>query len=208
MIPPRWTVGIAVGRGVRGFPTTRHVPAISIARERLHTQAAAVARGEKIASGFGGDQGFSHGADGYPAYMTEAVLRLSLRCDRTAPRRTREALDLIDGITSIREDAKLVATELITDAIMRSEGTSNELIKVTATLRRDQLTISVHRPRDSDQAPQFRPNDLEQRRLGLLIVDRIARRWGTEHADGRVVWAELTAASEKLDPSPHSAPSS
>ncbi|MGB0096675.1 MAG: ATP-binding protein [Solirubrobacteraceae bacterium] len=140
--------------------------------------------------------------------MTEAVLRLSLRCDRTAPRRTREALDLIDGITSIREDAKLVATELITDAIMRSEGTSNELIKVTATLRRDQLTISVHRPRDSDQAPQFRPNELEQRRLGLLIVDRIARRWGTEHADGRVVWAELTAASEKLDPSPHSAPSS
>jgi hypothetical protein len=114
---------------------------------------------------------------------------------------------LIDGITSIGEDAKLVATELITDAIMRSEGTSNELIKVTATVYRDQLTISVHRPRDSDQAPQFRPND-QQRRLGLLIVDRIARRWGTELADGRVVWAELTAASEKLDPAPHSAPSS
>ena len=103
MIPPRWTVGIAVGPPRTRCPHDAARPGY-LDRSRAPPQAAAaVARGEKIASGFGGDQGFSHG---YPAYMTEAVLRLSLRCDRTAPRRTREALDLIDWITSIREDAK------------------------------------------------------------------------------------------------------
>jgi len=106
VIPPRWTVGIAVGPPRTRFPHDAARPGY-FDRSRAPPQAvAAVARGEKIASGFGGDQGFSHGADGYPAYMTEAVLRLSSRCDRTAPRRTRAALDLIDGITSIREDAK------------------------------------------------------------------------------------------------------
>lgn len=48
------------------------------------------------------------------------VVRLSLRCDVRAPRLASEAFDSAGGIVEVRDEARLVATELVSNAVRHS----------------------------------------------------------------------------------------
>jgi len=117
-------------------------------------------------------------------------LLLSLPCDRHAPGFVRSALDGIDGIASIRDDAKLIASELVTNAVLHSGCSERDTIDVRATASSDRLILSVHDPGPKPIGLNS-PAHGRLGGLGLRIVQQLATAWGAEHPDRVRVWAEL-----------------
>jgi serine/threonine-protein kinase RsbW len=120
-------------------------------------------------------------------------LRLALRCDATAPRRARAAVSQALGSGPERDDAVLVTSELVTNAVQFSGCTSAKEVGLHVARHDNALCIAVHDPAQTAQAPQQREHDPARvDGHGLRIVAQLALRWGVEtHADGRCVWVEL-----------------
>jgi anti-sigma regulatory factor (Ser/Thr protein kinase) len=87
----------------------------------------------------------------------------------------------------MREDCELLVSELVTNAVLHAH--SGALVSMEGD--RDHVKVSVQD--ESTDAPAIgdgRPSDIAGR--GLLLVQRIARRWGVESvAGGKSIWFEL-----------------
>lgn len=123
--------------------------------------------------------------------MSEPLLRCLLPCDASAPRTVRRALGALDVIGPVRDDALLVASELVTNAVLHSGCDPSEEVEFVAELLPGTLRIAVTDPGRSGRAPAPQPNYTGRGGFGLRAVAAIARRWGTERQTGRLVWAEL-----------------
>ena len=117
------------------------------------------------------------------------ILRLQVSCDNAAPGVVRKALEAVAPIDGVKDDARLLASELVTNAVVHSARGSNDMIEVFARLGRDRLTIAVHDPGFSNRTPRSPSPDDDG--MGLRIVQELAHRWGMERPDGLLVWAEL-----------------
>jgi serine/threonine-protein kinase RsbW len=122
-----------------------------------------------------------------------SAFRLSLPCDSRAPAVVRRELDKLETIDSVRGNANLVATEMVSNAVRHSGGTPDHQIEIQARLSSKLLEISVHDPGLSEYRPQIRTGRGESDigGLGLLLVERLSDRWGTARPDGHVVWAQF-----------------
>jgi anti-sigma regulatory factor (Ser/Thr protein kinase) len=128
-----------------------------------------------------------------PAALHEAF-ELVLPCNPHAPAKVRRELDRLEGIDSVRDEAQLVATEIVTNAVLHSGCTPEHEIKVCARVSTEELEVSVHDPAlagDSRQDDDPADADVRIGGLGLVIVDRLAHTWGMRRPDGLVVWARL-----------------
>ncbi len=99
------------------------------------------------------------------------------------------------------EDMRLVATELVGNAVRHSGGDSHHLLEVIVKRDERRLLISVHDPGLSGAEAETQDNSGESSRLepggwGLRIVARLSERWGAERPDGYRVWAELAIHPE------------
>jgi anti-sigma regulatory factor (Ser/Thr protein kinase) len=120
------------------------------------------------------------------------LLVLDVGCGREAPGLVRAAVSQIKELGAAREDAILVASELVTNAVVHSGGSPADTIQVRAVLIRGDVLISVHDRGLSSDAPHVRDADVSRAGgWGLGIVKRLARRWGFERDRGHRVWAEL-----------------
>jgi anti-sigma regulatory factor (Ser/Thr protein kinase) len=133
-----------------------------------------------------------------PPELPAEVLALDVRCNRQAPGVVRAALGQIAGLDVVLADASLVASELVTNAVVHSGGSEADLLHVTAVLRRDGLLISVHDPGlTSRNAQVLATEDLQPHGRGLQIVEQLASRWGSERHGGYRVWADLPVPSRR-----------
>jgi anti-sigma regulatory factor (Ser/Thr protein kinase) len=88
-------------------------------------------------------------------------------------------------------DAKLLTTEVVTNAIRHARGTQAVIVRV----RRNNLV----RVEVVDQGPMFDPQRQTSSTragtgLGLVLVDTVANAWGVEPDEaGKKVWFELAA---------------
>jgi anti-sigma regulatory factor (Ser/Thr protein kinase) len=127
-----------------------------------------------------------------PPSSERALLVLSVGCGCGAPAIVRAAFREIKELGAVRDDAVLVASELVTNAVVHSGGSPADTIQIRAVLVRGGVSISVHDPGLSGDAPHLRDTDVMQAGgRGLRIVERLARRWGCERDPGHRVWAEL-----------------
>jgi anti-sigma regulatory factor (Ser/Thr protein kinase) len=120
------------------------------------------------------------------------LVSLALPSNPTAPGRAREAVRGIPELNAIRDDAALVVSELVTDAVTHPGITDQNLITLSIFLEGDRVKIHVHDPARTDVTPRRR--DLRRREVGgpgLRLVPRIALRSGIKYRDGRIVWADL-----------------
>jgi anti-sigma regulatory factor (Ser/Thr protein kinase) len=124
------------------------------------------------------------------------LLRRRLRCNASAPHLAREALGALGVIEPVRDDVLLVASELVTNAVLHSGCTPGEELALVAKLIPGGLEIAVTDPGRSDTTPTPRPSYAGPGGVGLRIVEALARRWGTERRHGRRVWAELALQSQ------------
>jgi anti-sigma regulatory factor (Ser/Thr protein kinase) len=126
------------------------------------------------------------------------LLRLLMRCDSSAPRLARDALRTVAAIDLVRSDAILVASELVSNAVMHAGCEPGEEIELVVEMRSNAVRLAITDRGCSDTAPTVRgPEYRGPGGLGLRIVEALADCWGVERRNGTLVWAELT-----LDPPP------
>ena len=121
------------------------------------------------------------------------LMALDVVCANHAPALVRAALREIRELDAVRDDVLLIATELVTNAVLHSGGTAGDTIHVQAVLRAGNVFISVDDPGLSDDTPRMRDADVLLRTdgHGLRIVNQLARQWGVEPNGRHRVWAEL-----------------
>jgi anti-sigma regulatory factor (Ser/Thr protein kinase) len=123
------------------------------------------------------------------------LMALDFVCADRAPALVRAALSEIRALDVVRDDVLLVATELVTNAVVHSGGTARDTIHVQAVLRAGNVWLSVDDPGLSDDTPRMRDADgLRAGGHGLRIVNHLARKWGVEPNGGHRVWAELATS--------------
>lgn len=85
------------------------------------------------------------------------------------------------------EDAALVVTELVSNAVDHAEGS------VGLTVSRTDSGLRIEVADNSPTPPEQKPIQVDSARgRGLIIVAALSTSWGTEpRAGGKVVWAEL-----------------
>ena len=129
---------------------------------------------------------------GYPYEMPSMRLDafdLVLPCDASAPRKVRSELEKLEMVGRVRDDAKLVASELVSNVVLRSGRTTpDHVIDVRVRSTSEVLVMSIRDSGFSGQIPEV-PEDTDIG-LGLVIVEELADWWGIEEPDG-LVWAEL-----------------
>jgi two-component sensor histidine kinase len=85
------------------------------------------------------------------------------------------------------DDAVLVISELVTNSVRH--GHSDEDIEVVVRATDTNINLQV-----SDGGQGFEENGHHGDGIGLQIVEKIAREWGTRKKQGFTVWVELTKA--------------
>ena len=122
------------------------------------------------------------------------VASLELPLDHTAAARARqfvartlESWDCADAIA----DAELLVSELVTNAILHARSPA------VVSIAREQAGLRVAVCDSSTAPPRVRdygPSAVTGR--GMLLVDRIARRWGVDmNGNGKCVWFEVDLQS-------------
>jgi anti-sigma regulatory factor (Ser/Thr protein kinase) len=123
--------------------------------------------------------------------MPDRMVRLARGAE--APAQARSTISgWLDGIVDNRsvEDVKLLVSELVTNAVRHPARAGQ--IQVKLDLGRARVRVEVSDPGDGFRKPRVGtppPDALGGR--GLLIVDRIASRWGVTSGRPTVVWFEL-----------------
>jgi anti-sigma regulatory factor (Ser/Thr protein kinase) len=118
---------------------------------------------------------------------------LDLPCNSDAPGTARRALEEVDGLGAIMGDVMLVASELVTNAVRHRGCSRDQTVRIDASLGAQRLRISICGPGVSGRSAQARqPSDPADGGMGLIIVDQLADRWGTERNGGYCVSAEMT----------------
>jgi anti-sigma regulatory factor (Ser/Thr protein kinase) len=118
------------------------------------------------------------------------VVSLQLPPDHAAAARARRFVaDTMRewGCDDAIPDAELLVSELVTNAVLHARSATRLTIERDgATLRFSVYDASPTRPRLRDYGPEAVTG------RGLLLVDRLARRWGVDpQAAGKCVWFEV-----------------
>jgi anti-sigma regulatory factor (Ser/Thr protein kinase) len=88
------------------------------------------------------------------------------------------------------DDLALVVSELVTNAVLHGTGD----VTLELTVDENAVRVEVHDESPGEVGAMERPPQAESGR-GLLLVSRLATRWGTRSAGGgKVVWADLVAS--------------
>jgi len=116
--------------------------------------------------------------------MNEVTLQVESNVD--APSLSRSQLQSLKSKLEPRyEDVVLVVSELVANSV-RHGASSNIDVRVAA--QTDRIRVEV-----TDNGPGFSVDDPRGEGLGLLIVDKLADRWGMEDGGQKfTVWAELS----------------
>ena len=112
-------------------------------------------------------------------------------------RAARLALQTLHLPVSLREDARLLLSELVANSVRHAGLGPDETIRVRAEWSGLQLWVTVSdRPRDrpSNVVGSIRPSPTSESGWGLYLIDRLATRWGVDGQGGH--WFQLARADE------------
>lgn len=120
----------------------------------------------------------------------------AVRTGRDAPSAVRSALRerAAHLPAELRDDLMLLLTEIVTNAVLHSGARAGQPIEIDLRERTGSVYVVVSDPGDGFERPRDLDPDLSTPGgLGLVLVDRLARAWGTNRVDGRsTVWFELS----------------
>ncbi len=120
---------------------------------------------------------------------------------RAGPRAAAEARRLLDVfVQHVREDvlddARLLLSELVTNAVRHADLPEDSLIDVRAVTELERwIRVEVHDDGagfDPTDLPPFRADERRESGWGLVLVERLASRWGVERGAGFTVWFEVS----------------
>ena len=119
----------------------------------------------------------------------------AVRTGRDAPSAVRRALRerAAHLPATLRDDLMLLLTEVVTNAVLHSGAREGDPIEIDLRERRESIYVIVTDPGNGfDRPRRLEPDHSTTGGLGLVLVDRLARAWGTRRdASGSTVWFEL-----------------
>jgi anti-sigma regulatory factor (Ser/Thr protein kinase) len=123
-------------------------------------------------------------------------LDIALAASNDAPARARAELlawlEPNSSDTGLIDDARLLISELVTNCVRHAQTTSNQPLRLTASLRTATLRLEVHDAGTDGTVARRVPES--DGGFGLDLVARISSAWGVERdAHGTTVWLELDA---------------
>ena len=127
-------------------------------------------------------------------------LELSVPPDLSALGEVRRSLDALRLPADVRDDARLLVTELVSNSIRHAALRADQRIRIWARWSGRRLKVVV---RDRDHARpdtiagSIRPVPGAESGWGLFIVNQLASRWGTIHDGGAGYWFELDASAPR-----------
>jgi PAS domain S-box-containing protein len=129
---------------------------------------------------------------GHPNQAEEAVVERRFASEPHAAASARRALDLIGQRLgrSMLENAKLLVSELVTNAVRYGPNRSGAEVRLRASVRPDALRVEVVDDGTGFVLPP--PSGvLAVGGWGLVLVDRVSDRWGIQDGGPTRVWFEL-----------------
>ncbi len=128
---------------------------------------------------------------GYHQVMT---VRAALTAGTAAPRDARRLVaDQVTewGLDDVRDDLRLIASELVTNALIHTAGP----VEISLSTGPGHVRIEVSDP--STVAPEVtRADPDDDHGRGLAIVASLSRDWGVDyHSHGKTVWADVATNS-------------
>jgi anti-sigma regulatory factor (Ser/Thr protein kinase) len=130
----------------------------------------------------------------------------AVNCGRDAPAAVRDALRERGAHfpQPMRDDLLLLLTEIVTNAVRHSGAVKGDPIEIDMREQRDCVRVEVTDPGRGFERPDRLVPDLTRTGgLGLVLVDRLSRKWGTRRTKkGSLVWFELAHDRDewRLDP--------
>jgi anti-sigma regulatory factor (Ser/Thr protein kinase) len=122
-------------------------------------------------------------------------LNLALPNNKRAPGLARRELAQFARSTELDaieyEALRLLVSELVTNAVRHAGARGEEEIGLRVQASRETIRIEVSDHGIGFELPKSIPAPRADGGYGLLIVDRLCARWGTEHNGGSLVWCEL-----------------
>lgn len=120
------------------------------------------------------------------------TLSRELSADVTAPARARRAAGELRAAIGIDRfpDLELMISELVTNAVQHGRHSGDHSIGLVIEVGRDEVRVTVGDHGDGFERPPA-PENGQPRGRGLMIVDRLASRWGIEPRSPTTVWFEL-----------------
>lgn len=106
------------------------------------------------------------------------------------------AREVLDGWLSAMEgeqnadDIRAAASEIVGNAVRHGHLKDDDVIVLTGTVG-DVIRIAVEQPSPVTAAEVQRATDPAEAGIGLRIVDKVAKRWGTEEGPPGIVWFEV-----------------
>jgi anti-sigma regulatory factor (Ser/Thr protein kinase) len=123
-------------------------------------------------------------------------LRFSIAGGPRAPGHARAWLQTAAVWLSEELERKLVMliSELVNNSVVHGQASERDVIEIEVRATPDGVRAQV-----SDSGPAFAPRGRtkgieEPGGWGLVLVERVAQRWGVERAERTLVWFELSAA--------------
>lgn len=128
--------------------------------------------------------------------VTQSV-RLPFSLSTPSMARTRLAgfLTVNRAPSTLIDDALIVVSEMIANAVSHGVPTDDGMIDISWELSREVLLLSVS---DGGEGATLTPVEFDEDSLGgrgLSIINKVADRWWVEETDGTCVHAELTRSS-------------
>jgi anti-sigma regulatory factor (Ser/Thr protein kinase) len=127
----------------------------------------------------------------------EGGLEVRLAATARAPAEAREVIDRMehDLDRDELEALRLLVSELITNSVRHAGLDPGDCIDLDVDVGSDAVRVSVTDSGSGFPAPPREPSPAEPSGWGLLLVQRVADRWGVS-SDGRTsVWFELRRSS-------------
>jgi anti-sigma regulatory factor (Ser/Thr protein kinase) len=119
----------------------------------------------------------------------------AVRTGREAPSAVRAALRKRGAHLpqELHDDLLLLLTEVVTNAVRHSGARRGDPIGIDMREHSDFVRVEVTDPGHGFKPPETLVPDLTKTGgLGLVLVDRMSRAWGTRRtADGSLVWFEV-----------------
>jgi len=126
------------------------------------------------------------------ANRADVLLALPPRPD--SARQVRGTLESEGIPEDIAHTLLLLSTEIVGNAVRHAGLADDQKIVFFARLCDDFARVEI-----ADPGIGFDPDTVETEGFGLRLLDKLASRWGVEHARGCKVWFEVDRRSGRFD---------
>jgi len=122
----------------------------------------------------------------------QLVFDHALASDSSAPARARALLDELMLPAAVKADTALLISELVTNAIRHADAPEGSRVRVRIHASGTQLRVEVQDAGRTDQPLRaLTPDPTRAGGMGLMLVSKVASRWGQQHDPVTQVWFEL-----------------